>query len=340
MRVKMKNKLFFVLFILLVLPLISADTYGSNSYGRGSFGIGYSGETTTTTTTGGGGSSISSVQFDVKILEIESDLILGDYFDFSYFIKGVGKINNDVTIDFWIEKDNETVSSGSDVIYFGANEEKNETASLLIPEGVESGTYQLKVKATYGSVRRESHRTIQLNVEEGSVKQLFDISFFIEEPIVKGSYDLVLVINFENFGTVATTVDLTYIILDGEGRRVHFSEEIVRVETEKVLRKSFEGLNLPEGKYTFVLETLYGGDVYDEFVSDFEIVASCELLGLDFGRFIFCGYWGILVAVMMVTAFVILMLVKRERRKLSVKKKKGVREYKKKVRTRLKQIKN
>jgi len=40
---------------------------------------------------------------------------------------------------------------------------------------------------------------------------------------------------------------------------------------EEVLRKSFEGLNLAEGKYILVLHTLYNVDVEDEFRQEFEI---------------------------------------------------------------------
>ncbi len=338
----MKKVLFLIILILLFIGSASANNYGSNIYGCGLFGEGCSDEVSqeAVTSSGGGGGS-TQIQFDVKILEIDSDLILGEYLDFSYYVKGVGSINHDVTIDFWIENSNKTkISSGSDVIYFGANEEKTESASLLIPEGIESGIYVFKVKASYNSVTGESHRTIQLDVEEGKVKQLFDISMFLEEKSIKNSDDLTVVITFENFGDIPTKINLTYLILDRSGREIFSEEGSLIVGTEGFLRKGFLGLNLPEGKYTFRLETLYGDNVYDEFDQNFEIKkSSCELLGLNFGKFIFCWYWGVLIVVIIGLA-IILFIKRRKKKKENKKNKKSVGEYKKKVRGKLKSIKD
>ncbi|MEK7184729.1 MAG: hypothetical protein AAB683_01160, partial [Patescibacteria group bacterium] len=57
--------------------------------------------------------------FDIKIIDFESPARLGEFFEFTYFIKAVAEINNDVVISFWIEKGGEKISSGSDSIYLG-----------------------------------------------------------------------------------------------------------------------------------------------------------------------------------------------------------------------------
>ena len=320
----METKSFFIFIILLVLPLISANVYGANEYGCGLFGIGCSDEVTSTAGGGGGGGGGGSkIQFDVKILEIDSDLTPGDYFGFSYFVKGVGSINHDVIIDFWIEDlDGGIVSSGSDVIYFGVNEEKTETASLLIPNGIESGIYILKVKATYQSITGESHRTIQIDVETGLIEQLFDISFFLEETLLKSSDELTAVVTLESFGTQTTDIRLTFIILDEEGNEIHTEQQVVSVETERVLRKKFVGLNLRKGKYTLVLETLYNVDVFDEFSQDFRIRRSL---------------FPLLYYIIGFILFLILFLIFK-RRKKKKKKDDQVRQYQKKVKKKLKKL--
>jgi len=273
-----RNILFIGFLILLVVPLVYAGTYGAGTYGLGVYGIGEvpassGGEIGSSSGSSGGDTVTQSIQFDIKILDFESPIPLGESFDFTYFIKGVGSINNDVTIDFWIEKDGEIITSGSDVIFMGSNEEKTETAGLFLPTSVESGTYQFNIKVSFGSISAESHRTIELTVSDGvaRVNQLFDISFSLDEIIIESSDDLIAVATFENFGTEPTSIDLTFIILDEPGNEVYKEEERITVETEEVLRKSFKGLDLPEGKYTLLLQTLYNVDVFDEFRQDFEI---------------------------------------------------------------------
>lgn len=329
---------FFFVLLILVVPLIQANTYGSNLYSCGLYGQGCE-ETTTPTTTGGGGGTGAGIQFDVKILEIDSRLNIGDYFDFTYFVKGVGNINHDVTMEFWIEDLNGTIiSSGSDVIYFGSNEEKTEIASLLIPEGIASGTYQLKVKASYNLVTGESHRTIQIDVEKGTVKQLFDISMFLENAVLTDAKDLIAVITFENFGDVATTVNLTYSIIDNQQNILYSEIGSITVETEKILRKSFEELILSKGKYTFVLETIYGENVYDKFESDFEIISPFEILGIELGGFIFCWYWWVLIVLILIV-MIILINKHKKKNKSKTKKKINLTGYKKKIKENLSKIK-
>jgi hypothetical protein len=266
-------KKLFIVFLILFIPLISANTYGAKTYGCGLFGIGCS-DAVEVPSAGGGGGGGSIRQFDIKILDIESPINLGEDFDFMYFIKGVGDFNTDVTIDFWVEKEGEIITSGSDVIFMGSNEEKTEAGSLFMPSDIDSGQYKFVIKVSYGTIQAEAHRTIELTVFDGeaTIDSLFDIRFLLDETILTSSDDLFAVAIFENFGENATYVNLTFIILDERGNEVYREEDSILVRVEELLRKSFEGLNLDPGKYTLILDILYGDNVTDDFEREFEIV--------------------------------------------------------------------
>ena len=105
--------------------------------------------------------------FDIKIIDFESPVKLGDFFEFSYLVKGVAEINGDVEIDFWIERNNEIITAGKDVIYLGSFEEKIETTKIFLPSGFESGIYEFHVRVSHPSYSAESSRTIEVQVKEG-----------------------------------------------------------------------------------------------------------------------------------------------------------------------------
>jgi len=106
--------------------------------------------------------------FDIKIVNFNSPVKLGEFFDFTYFVKGMANISSDVTLDFWIANaSGKKITSGSDVIYIGNFEEKTETTKIFLPSDVESGIYEFYVQVSYGSYVVSSHRTIELEVREG-----------------------------------------------------------------------------------------------------------------------------------------------------------------------------
>ncbi len=105
--------------------------------------------------------------FDVKIISFESPVKLGDFFNFTYSLKDMANINSDVNVDFWIEKDNKNITSGSEVIYVGGLKEVTQAGKLFIPESLESGTYTFYVKVSNDADIAEVHRTIQISVEGG-----------------------------------------------------------------------------------------------------------------------------------------------------------------------------
>ena len=131
---------------------------------------------------------------------------------------------------------------------------------------------------------------------------------------VRISYQL---LTFESFGDVPTPVNLTFIILDVSGNEIHRVEDNITVTTEELLRKSFKGLGLPEGKYTLVLNTLYNVDVADEFKQDFEIGKEKRgITGAVIGWIGGSGKWyiiGIVVGVLII--ILIWLLVRRTKRR-------------------------
>lgn len=122
--------------------------------------------------------------FDVKILEFESPVALGDFFDFIYLMKGMAEINNDVTIDFWIENsEGIKVTSGSDVIYLGSFEEKRESARIFLPEDTVSGTYKFFVRVTLEDYSASSFRTIEISVKDG-IAEIKDAENKVPIPLI------------------------------------------------------------------------------------------------------------------------------------------------------------
>ena len=115
---------------------------------------------------------------------------------------------------------------------------------------------------------------------------LFDITFRLDDKIIKSIYELEGIIIFESFGTEPTSVDLAFIILDANENEIYRAENKIIVTTEEVVRWKYESLSeFSEGKYTAVLQTLYNVDVFDEFRQEFEISSGrrnvLEIFGFD-----------------------------------------------------------
>ncbi|HRZ86050.1 MAG TPA: hypothetical protein P5277_04720 [Candidatus Paceibacterota bacterium] len=107
--------------------------------------------------------------FDIKIISIESPIKPSTFFNFIYYIKGMADINNDVIVEFWLEKDNKRYTAGQDTIYMGSFEEKTEKAQLFLPDEALEGVYSFYVKVYYGNYSALSYRVIQVN-KKGAVQ--------------------------------------------------------------------------------------------------------------------------------------------------------------------------
>jgi hypothetical protein len=104
--------------------------------------------------------------------------------------------------------------------------------------------------------------------------QLFDITFVVSEGAIYGVSDILAVVTFENFGTEAIRVDLTYTLFDSSNEIIFVDSDSEVVESSKSFVRDFKNQNsvIGVGNYRLVLETVYGDNVRDSFVANFEVV--------------------------------------------------------------------
>ncbi len=104
-----------------------------------------------------------------------------------------------------------------------------------------------------------------------SSRQLFDITFDLNDKLLTEDEDLIARVGFENFGGEPTPVNLFFTVLDEDGEKIYEEEDSTIVETEKILTKNFKYIKFENGKYTLVLTTLYNVNVEDEFREKFTV---------------------------------------------------------------------
>ena len=102
--------------------------------------------------------------FDMKIIEVQSPIYSGEFFNFTYYLKGVAAIHGDVVVKFWLVRDGEVVTEGFDTIYVGDFEEKTESSELFLPTTILPGTYNFYAELEYDSYYARAGRII--GVEE------------------------------------------------------------------------------------------------------------------------------------------------------------------------------
>ena len=81
----------------------------------------------------------------------------------------MANINADVEVKFWVEKNKEIVTSGSDIMYFGSFEEKTETTKIFLPSNLEPGVYEFYVKVIHEAYVVSAHRSIEIEVKEDGI---------------------------------------------------------------------------------------------------------------------------------------------------------------------------
>ena len=326
-------KIFALIFLILILPFTQSASFGSGGFGLGLYSQGEEEENNSeqgdgnqvegnnqvvSSGGGGGGSGLSVIplQFDIKILDIELPLVLGQDFDFTYFIKGVGAFNHDVVLNFWIEKDGENVTSGSDVVFMGENEEKTESAKIFLPSSLESGIYTFNAKVSYNEVMAEAHRTIELVVGQDvvEVNELFDVGFSLEKNSIKSTKELVSVVNLENLGEDLASFQIKSSVLNEKGEIVYEEIQDYFVQDQEQIKKTFPDLNLKKGKYTFVLETVYNEEILDSFSQEFVIEKS----GVSISE-IFVDYFFGIILFLSLVVLVIYIVFRRNHHKKSRK---------------------
>ena len=221
---------------------------------------------------------------DVKKQEVDFDLEIEDYeiyriWDFSF------RMNFDLLLEekTSFDLDYIVLDSSGELVYF-------EEEAIIIEESqlvernldtrkaqeldLNSGEYSFILRIDFEG--EENSFTEKFSIDKisdllYSLKQLFDIKMEIDNKIVSDSKDLEARVIFENFGEEVTPANLTFIIFDERDEEVYRVEREVVVETEEIVRESFDDLDLEFGEYKLVLRTLYNVNVVDYFEEDFEV---------------------------------------------------------------------
>lgn len=134
--------------------------------------------------------------------------------------------------------------------------------------------------------------------------QLFDISWILLDSSIRDTSELVGVLSFESFGNVATPVSINFVVTDMTDNKIYEDNFSIIVTTEEIVRWDFVGnglMNLTEGDYVAIVNTLYNGNVSDEFRQEFRI-------SKDAG---FNWYWFLLVIPFVILILIILILKRR-----------------------------
>ncbi|MDD3002864.1 MAG: fibronectin type III domain-containing protein, partial [Candidatus Shapirobacteria bacterium] len=187
-------------------------------------------------------------------------------------------------------------SSGS-IEYGNPNVGNADTTSYTI-KGLSGGTrYYFKIKAindcmpgdwsnevsatprgrVIETTTATTGRTTTTTPAEGFVpvsqipSELFDIALIVDKPQITNVSELTARVTFVSFGNKDTPVEMTFTIVDANGKEYYRSVDNTTIQTEGVFNKTFEGLLLDKGKYTLVLNTLYNTNIRDEFKQPFEI---------------------------------------------------------------------
>ena len=124
--------------------------------------------------------------FDMKIIEIESPIYPGEFFNFTYFLKGVAEIHGDVIVRFWVEKDGQIVTEGFDTIYMGDFEERTESTELFLPATILPDIYNFYAEVNYDSYYARAGRVIEIQEPlDGIEEELPGGGFFTGQTIAQ-----------------------------------------------------------------------------------------------------------------------------------------------------------
>ena len=138
--------------------------------------------------------------------------------------------------------------------------------------------------------------------------QLFDIALIVDQTQINNASDLTARVTFISFGRENTPVEMTFTIIDENGKEYYRSNDKTIIQTEGVFNKTFKELILAKGKYTLVLNTLYNTNIRDEFKQGFE-VGGVETTKTNNLGWIFGGMGLVLAGLI----WLIWMLVKKEK---------------------------
>lgn len=106
-------------------------------------------------------------------------------------------------------------------------------------------------------------------------KQLFDITFEIDESTISDIKELSGIITFVSFGSEITPVNYVFTLYNESQNEIYSYSGYIEVQTENVIITSFDefnNLNLKPGKYSIVYTSTYNVDVQDKFIQTFSIL--------------------------------------------------------------------
>src|SRR3989339_538860 len=213
--------------------------------------------------------------FDMKIVDLASPIYPGEFFNFTYYLKGVAQIHGDVKVNFWLEKDGIKVTDGYDTIYMGDFEEKLESSKLFLPVSILDGVYNFYAEVNYDSYYARASRVVEVSKEFRRLGdyELLDILFRLETREISKPEDLVVLIDFESFGTIPAKIEYN-LIISQKNKEVYSEDGKLTVETFETLRKTFDNLVLKKGFYNMRFNVVYGEGVSEDFNTDFEVIKS------------------------------------------------------------------
>jgi len=179
------------------------------------------------------------------------------------------KINDEAIID--IDQDNDL-----DVkIKLKAVENFYDNQGLVAKVEVQEGDASIKETEYVPGKKAEIHIIKFFETEiipKGDYLQLFDINLFLTSKVMYNPRNLVAYVNLENFGEGPSELNLVYSIINEYNEEVFKGVDSKIVRTELTIKKEFDFLKLPTGRYLLETEIFYGDNQTGKVAQDFEII--------------------------------------------------------------------
>ena len=234
--------------------------------------------------------------FDLKVLTFDSPISSGEMFDFTYFVKGMADISDDVDIEFWLARNEQKITSGNDIIYVGSFEEKIESGALHLPSNTNEGMYQFYIKLKYQDYEIISSRTVEVMK---ITPLIFSIELIDLPEISSGTpwqYTAVLSVNKDD----PVLINYDRSVLRG-GEQLWYAKEDLWLNRSQIIVDDVDSLN--SGQYELRL-IASDGDTTISKIESFTVNSAGFIDGIildkDYGI-----YWLLLLI------FVLLVIVSR-----------------------------
>jgi hypothetical protein len=99
--------------------------------------------------------------------------------------------------------------------------------------------------------------------KKSAINQFFSLELNLKKDLLKAKEDLVILIKFENFENSSYLAGLTYQILDYNKNVVHEEKDVVLLEKDTIITKTFSNLNLKKGNYYLLVTVFYNGTIHE-----------------------------------------------------------------------------